>query len=58
MSSDDRKALGLKGRQHVIDNYNFETFEKQWVSLMDKTYEEKGSWENRKNYKRWESKEL
>jgi len=58
MSSDDRKALGLKGRQHVIDNYNFETFEKQWVTLMDKTYEENGSWENRKNYKRWESKEL
>ena len=58
MSPDDRKALGQKGRQHVIENYNFETFEKQWVNLMDKVWEEKGSWENRKNYNRWECKEI
>ena len=42
-----------QGRRHVEKNYNFEKFEKSWVELMDKIIEEHGSWETRKNYKRW-----
>jgi glycosyltransferase involved in cell wall biosynthesis len=42
-----------QGRRHVEKNYNFEKFEKSWVDLMDKIVEEHGSWETRKNYKRW-----
>ena len=53
MSRQERKELGMKGRQHVLKNYNFDTFEKQWVETIDKIIEEHGSWETRKNYKRW-----
>ena len=49
LSEEDRKTMGLSGRKHVVDNYNFDTFEKTWVDLMLKVYEEEGSWENRKH---------
>lgn len=45
-----RKEMGLKGREHVLKNYNFETFNQQWVDIMTEIHEELGSWENRKNY--------
>lgn len=45
-----RKELGENGRKHVLDNYNFETFNKRWVNLMLKIHEEEGSWETRKGY--------
>ena len=50
MSKEDRLALGAKGREHVQKNYNFENFNKQWVDLMLKIYEDEGSWDTRKNY--------
>ena len=33
-----------------MKNYNFETFNKQWVDIMTEVYEQEGSWENRRNY--------
>ncbi len=45
-----RKELGENGRKHVLDNYNFETFNERWVNLMLKIHEEEGSWETRKGY--------
>ena len=50
MSKKKRKELGLKGRQHVLDNYNFDTTQKKWVEIIDKIVEENGSWETRKIY--------
>ena len=50
MPTEEREQLGIRGRQHVEKNYNFENFNKQWVDLMTRTYENRGSWENRKNY--------
>ncbi len=54
MSSEEREKLGAAGREHVIKNYNFETFNKTWVDLMTKIYEERGSYEERKMYDPWE----
>ena len=54
MSDEERTTLGAAGREHTLKNYNFETFNKQWISLMTDTYEKRGSWENRKMYNRWE----
>jgi len=53
MPKEDLEIYGRSGRQHVIDNYNFQTFEKTWVELMLKIHEEEGSWETRKynNYR-------
>ena len=45
-----RKELGRKGRQHVVDNYNFGLLQQKWVEVIDQIVEENGSWETRKNY--------
>ncbi|QDP62160.1 MAG: putative glycosyl transferases group 1 [Prokaryotic dsDNA virus sp.] len=43
MGQENRRQLGMDGRQHVLDNYNFLNFEKQWVETMDSVYEKKNS---------------
>ena len=50
MTPESRRAMGNKGRDHVLNNYNFETFNKQWTDLMDSVMEKHGSWEDRKDY--------
>jgi len=45
-----RRKMGMMGRKHVEENYNFQTFKKTWVNFMDKIVEEGGSWETRTNY--------
>ena len=50
LGKEGRKEMGLKGREHVMKNYNFETFNKQWVDIMTEVYEEEGSWDTRTNY--------
>ena len=58
MSEAERKKMGHLGREHVMKNYNFETFNQTWVDVMTKLYEEEGSWETRKHDKRWTIKEI
>ena len=58
MSPDERKLLGIKGRQHVAVNYSFDKFKKTWINLMDSIIENHGSWETRKKYKSWDLKEI
>ena len=58
MTDGERKLLGMKGRNHVLENYNFNNFKKQWVSLVDSIVENHGSWETRQGYKSWEIKEI
>ena len=58
MSKDDRGAMGLAGRQHVLEKYNMEIFAKQWDQIFTHAYENLGSWDRRKNYKSWEFMEL
>ena len=52
------KKMSDAGIGHVEKNYNFETFEKQWVGLMDGVIKEFGSWETRRNYQTWSIKEV
>jgi glycosyltransferase involved in cell wall biosynthesis len=52
------KKMSVQGREHVKNNYNFEKFEKRWVEYMDQIVESHGSWENRKQYKRWHLMEV
>ena len=47
------KKMATQGVQHVKKNYNFDDYEKRWVELMDEIIEKHGSWDNRKNHKRW-----
>tara|TARA_Y100000592_G_scaffold61493_1_gene96061 strand:+ start:3107 stop:4363 length:1257 start_codon:yes stop_codon:yes gene_type:complete len=53
MPAEEREALGSKGREHVMKNYNFEDYKSSWVDTMDKVHKDHGSWESRKNYSRW-----
>ena len=53
MTHAERHIMGLKGREHVVNNYNFDKYCNGWVELIDKTIEKHGSWENRKTYKSW-----
>jgi len=50
MGLDERLKVGLKGRDHVVKNYNFRNFKERWVDLITKVHEDHGSWETRKNY--------
>ncbi len=49
MGDEARREMGLKGRVHVLENYNFNNYGSKWVELMTKFYEEHGSWATR-NY--------
>jgi len=53
-----RSELGKLGREHVLTNYNFENFAKQWEKIMVDTHKKHGSWKTRKNYKSWELRAL
>ena len=54
MSPEKRAQLGRKGRENIIKNYNFEQTLEKWDELLSRVYLERGSWENRKKYKKWE----
>lgn len=58
LSRAERKKIGLKGREHALKHYGFTDYQNKWVKLMTKVYEERGSWENRKQYSRWTLKEV
>ena len=53
MPEEERLKLGEAGRQHILENYSFENYKKQWIEVLDKVHEEHGSWENRKKYSPW-----
>jgi len=52
------KKMSDGGRKHVIENYNFEDYEKNWIRIMDEIIEKHGSWETRRGYKRWHLMEV
>ena len=58
MSKEERAEMGKKGMKHIEDNYNFKTFQKQWIDLMLGVHEKYGSWKDRKNYKSWDLMEI
>ena len=47
------KKMSKMGTQHVKNNYNFETLEKNWVKTMDEIIAKHWSWESRVGYQRW-----
>ena len=58
MNHNERKELGAKGREHVLNNYSFELYGQRWDDLFTKVKNEYGSWDTRKNYKSWKLKEV
>ena len=58
LSEKEREDLGELGMKHVEKNYSYETFVTQWDKLLTEIHNTHGSWENRKNYKPYEFKEI
>lgn len=52
MSEHDRRSLGKKGRQHVLDNYSMENYVSLWDKALTGLHEKHGSWES-KNENLW-----
>ena len=52
------RQMSSQGRRHVNKNYNFDNFEKSWISLMDSIIENYGSWDTRTGYQRWHLMEV
>ena len=53
-SKQERKEIGLAGREHIEKNYSIKQYAKNWDELFSKVHEECGSWATRKNYKTFE----
>lgn len=46
MSDSDRRKMGMLGRKHVEENYNFANFKTKWAELMLKIFEEGNNYNN------------
>jgi len=58
MTKEERDEMGRKGMEHVRENYNFDKYGEKWAEIFENIYENRGSWENRKNHKRWHFMEI
>ena len=58
MSREERKEMGARGRKHILENYDHENFVKRWDEIFTEIHDQKGSWENRKNYQGWKLEEV
>ena len=58
MSREERKALGVKGKQHVEKNYNFNNYITKWDVILKELHKIFGSWETRKGYRTWHISEV
>jgi len=50
--------MGAQGREHVLNNYGFDNFNKKWDEILSSVHDRCGSWAERKNHKNWEVREL
>ena len=58
MTKEERDELGHKGRQHVLNNYDFNNYQEGWDKIMKDVHNKYGSWEDRKGYNTWRHEEL
>lgn len=52
-SKEELETLGKMGIEHVERNFSFENYKKRWIEIIENTIEKHGSWDSRKNYRRW-----
>lgn len=53
MTKEERKEMGLRGRDYVKKNYSLEGYGNQWIKLIEDVYNKGGSWQTRQ-HKNWE----
>ena len=52
-SKEELETLSKMGIEHVERNFSFENYKKRWIEIIENTIEKHGSWDSRKNYRRW-----
>jgi len=57
-TKEQRLEIGMKGRDHVMNNYNFDLYCKRWEDYLTYVHEKNGSWETRSGYETWNIMEL
>ena len=58
MSAEERTKLGMLGRAHVENKYNFKKYTERWDELLKDIHKRYGSWENKTARETWELKEV
>ena len=58
LSKDERREIGMRGKSHVDQNYNFKKFTLSWQEILKNVHKKYGSWDTRKGYKSWEITEV
>ena len=58
MGNKGRTQVGLLGREHIENNYNFYDLQQKWVDIIDKIIKDKGSWDTRQGYTNIKFKEV
>ena len=54
MSDEDMSALGVKSREWTQKQFGFDQFVQRWDDLFTHIHEEKGSWDTRSGYTKYE----
>jgi glycosyltransferase involved in cell wall biosynthesis len=58
LPKEELQEMGKRGKQHSVDNYNFDTYRNSWVKILEGVHEKFGSWETRKNHKSWRFEQI
>tara|TARA_R110002110_G_scaffold225957_2_gene440117 strand:- start:37777 stop:39027 length:1251 start_codon:yes stop_codon:yes gene_type:complete len=58
LGPEKRAELGRKGREWTLKMFNFDDFVDSWDQLFTKVYDEKGSWDERTGYNRYNVREM
>tara|TARA_B100000131_G_scaffold314985_1_gene352676 strand:- start:3601 stop:4884 length:1284 start_codon:yes stop_codon:yes gene_type:complete len=58
MSPEERAEMGALGKNHLLKNYNFTNYVKNWDKILTETHQSMGSWQTRKGYTPWKLEEI
>lgn len=53
MSKEQRRKIGKRARQHILKNFNFKNYIESWDKHLTNIYNERGSWDTRKQHERF-----
>ncbi len=55
---EERAQLGKRGRDHLLLNYGFDKYVREWDETLTDVYEKYGSWDTRSGYQSWKLLEV
>jgi glycosyltransferase involved in cell wall biosynthesis len=58
LTKEERKEMGLKGREHVLKNYSFKKYQTRWVEIIEEVHKSHSSWSNKSKGQRFRVEEV